>query len=186
MSAEKPTRDHVPTLSDCLDGDGMPMLGLGAWKLTDRERAPEAIAEALKMSYRHIDTARRYNNETPVGRGIEQSVVDREDVFLATKVWKSGLSYEDAIELAHAAVDALGVDAVDLLYVHWPAENYDPDETFQAVDDGLTDRIGVANSESEQPAEAVDYVDHEVISHIACDRNVSERRCASRGCTGAG
>lgn len=145
------------------------MLGLGTWQMTDREETPPAIAEALEMGYRHIDTARRYNNEHLVGRGIEQSTVDREDVFLATKIWKSDLSYGDAIEAANDAIDALGVDSVDLLYVHWPAEAYDPQETFQAfdelVDEGLTDRIGVANFEPDQLAEALDYADHGIFAN---------------------
>jgi 2,5-diketo-D-gluconate reductase B len=169
MSDETPPGDDVPMASDCPEADGMPMLGLGTWKLTDRKSTPETVAEALEMGYRHIDTARRYRNERLVGQGIEQSTVDREDVFLATKVWKSDLSYEDAIEAATDAIDALGVDAVDLLYVHWPAEAYDPQETFQAfdelVDEGLTDRIGVANFEPGQLAEAVDYADHDIFAN---------------------
>ncbi|WP_345786274.1 aldo/keto reductase [Halolamina sp.] len=169
MSAGTPTDDDVPIPTDCPDVDGMPMLGLGTWKLTDPEATPQTVADALDMGYRHIDTARSYDNEHLVGRGIEQSTVDREDVFLATKIWKSDLSFEDAIEAANDAVDALRVDSIDLLYVHWPAEAYDPQDTFQAfdelVDEGITDRIGVANFEPEQLAEAVDYADHDIFAN---------------------
>jgi 2,5-diketo-D-gluconate reductase B len=169
MSAENPTGDDVPTPSDCPRIDGMPMLGLGTWKLTDEDAAPETVATALEMGYRHVDTARRYGNEHIVGEGIASSAVDREAIFLATKVWKSELGYEDAIESANEAIDALGVDSVDLLYVHWPAEAYDPEETFQAfdqlVDDGLTDRIGVSNFAPEQLAEATDYAENDIFAH---------------------
>lgn len=169
MTAENPTGDDVPTPSDCPGADGMPMLGLGTWKLTEPEAAPETIAEALEMGYRHIDTARRYENEQLVGQGIERSAVDREDVFLATKIWTDELGYDDAIEAAKESLDSLGVDTVDLLYVHWPADAYDPAETFRAfdelVEEGVTDRIGVANFEPEQLAEATEYADHEIVAN---------------------
>ena len=169
MSADKPTGDAVPTPQDCPRADGMPMLGMGTWQLTDEEVAPAAVADALEMGYRHVDTAQAYDNHHLVGDGIAESAVDREDVFLATKVWISALGYEDAIEAANQAVDDLGVDSVDLLYVHWPADSYDPEETFQAfdqlVDDGVTDRIGVSNFEPDQLAEAADYADHDIFAH---------------------
>nr|WP_209491670.1 aldo/keto reductase [Halolamina salifodinae] len=147
----------------------MPMLGMGTWQLTDEEVTPEAVETALGMGYRHIDTARGYGNEHLVGDGIKRSSVDREDVFLATKIWKSDLGYEDAIEQAHDAVDDLGVEKVDLLYVHWPAEAYDPVETFRAfdelVEEGVTDRIGISNFEPEQIEAAVDHADHDIFAH---------------------
>lgn len=161
--------DDPVTAADCPRIDEMPMLGLGTWQLTDEENAPATVAEALEMGYRHVDTARRYENEHLVGDGIAGSAVDREDVFLATKIWNSELGYEDAIDSAHDAIDALGVDSVDLLYVHWPAEAYDPEETFQAfdelVDEGVADRIGISNFEPDQIAEAVDYADHDIFAN---------------------
>lgn len=147
----------------------MPMLGLGTWKLEDPELCKRTVETALELGYRHVDTARAYGNEAHVGDGIEAADVPREDVFLATKIWKSDLGYEDAIEAAYASVDDLGVDSVDLLYVHWPAGTYDPAETFQAfdelVDEGVTDRIGVSNFEPAQIEEAVDYADHEIFAN---------------------
>ncbi|WP_373188850.1 aldo/keto reductase [Halolamina sp.] len=169
MSDEKPTGADVLTSDDCPRVDGMPMLGMGTWQLTDAEVAPTAISDALEMGYRHVDTAEAYDNHTLVGDGIARSAVDREDLFLATKVWTSNLGYEDAIEAATQAVDDLGVDSVDLLYVHWPAAAYDPEETFQAfdqlVDEGVTDRIGVSNFEPDQLAEATEYADHDIFAH---------------------
>ena len=169
MTEEKPTGEAEPTPEDCPRADGMPMLGLGTWKLTDEETAPATVADALEMGYRHVDTADAYGNHHLVGDGLAQSAVDRDDVFLATKVWTDDLGYEDAIEAANQAVDDLGVDSVDLLYVHWPAEAYDPEETFQAfdqlVDEGVTERIGISNFEPEQIDEAVDHADHDIFAH---------------------
>ena len=145
------------------------MLGMGTWQLTDEQTTPEAVEAALEMGYRHIDTARAYGNEHLVGDGIAQSSVDREDVFLATKIWTEDLGYEDAIEAAHDAVDDLGVEKVDLLYVHWPAEAYDPVETFRAfdelVEEGVTDHIGISNFEPDQIEEAVAHTDHDIFAH---------------------
>ncbi|NHX35750.1 aldo/keto reductase [Halolamina sp. R1-12] len=147
----------------------MPMLGMGTWELTDERTCPEAVATALEMGYRHVDTAQAYGNEHLVGDGIERSAVDRDDVFLATKIWNSDLGHDDAVDAAYDAVDNLGVDHVDLLYVHWPAEAYDPVETFRAfdelVEEGVTERIGISNFEPDQIGTAVAQADHEIFAH---------------------
>ena len=147
----------------------MPTLGMGTWELTDEATCTEAVAAALEMGYRHVDTAQAYGNEELVGEGIARSDVDRDEIFLATKVWTSDLGYEDAIDAAHDAVENLGVDSVDLLYVHWPAEAYDPEETFRAfdelVDEGVTDRIGISNFEPDQIEEAQAHADHDIFAH---------------------
>lgn len=169
MSSERPAADETPTATDCPRANGMPMLGLGTWELTDEETCPRIVSEALEMGYRHVDAAQAYGNEHLVGDGIERSAVDRDEVFLATKIDTENLGYEDALEAGHDAVDKLGVDGVDLLYVHWPAETYDPAETFQAfdelVDEGVTERIGVSNFEPDQVEEAVDFADHGIFAN---------------------
>ncbi|SFP55086.1 MULTISPECIES: aldo/keto reductase [Halolamina] len=167
--SEKPTGDATPTATDCPRANGMPMLGMGTWELTDERTCPEAVATALEMGYRHVDTAQAYGNEHLVGDGIERSAVDRDDVFLATKIWNSDLGHDDAVDAAYDAVDNLGVDHVDLLYVHWPAEAYDPVETFRAfdelVEEGVTERIGISNFEPDQIGTAVAQADHEIFAH---------------------
>ncbi|GAB6878978.1 aldo/keto reductase [Halorubrum gandharaense] len=158
-----PTADAVPEIG------GMPMLGLGTWQNTDPEVCPDTVADALELGYRHIDTAQAYDNESLVGDGIEKSAVDREEVFLATKVWIDDLGYEDAIESAYESLEKLGTDYVDLLYVHWPSRTYDPSETLEAfdelVEEGVTDRIGVSNFEPEQLAEACDRTTHSIFAN---------------------
>jgi 2,5-diketo-D-gluconate reductase B len=169
MSDQKPSAPTAPTAADCPEANGMPMLGLGTWQLTDEQTCPRIVSEALEMGYRHVDTAQAYGNEHLVGDGIAQSDVDRDDIFLATKLWIDDLSYENALEAAHDAVDNLGVDCVDLLYVHWPAGEYDPAATFRAldelVDQGVTERYGVSNFEPRHIETASDYADHGIFAN---------------------
>ncbi len=138
----------------CPTVDGMPMLGLGTWQNEDSEQCAESVRTALETGYRHIDTAQAYDNEDAVGEGIAAADVDREEVFLATKIWISNLASDDVLETAHESLDRLGVDSVDLLYVHWPARTYDPEDTLEAFselyDEGLIENVGVSNFEPEQ------------------------------------
>ncbi len=131
--------------------DGMPVLGLGTWENDEPAQCTESVTTALETGYRHIDTAQIYGNEAAVGDGIAAADVDRDDVFLATKVWIDQLAPEDVVASTRESLEKLGTDYVDLLYVHWPAGAYDPAETLPAFaelrDDGLIDRIGVSNFE---------------------------------------
>ena len=131
--------------------NGMPVLGLGTWENDDPAQCTESVANALGAGYRHVDTAQIYGNEAAVGKGIAESDVDREDIFLASKVWIDQLSPADVAASTRESLDKLGVDSVDLMYVHWPAGEYEPEETLPAFaelrDDGLVDRIGVSNFE---------------------------------------
>ncbi|MFD1513550.1 aldo/keto reductase [Halomarina rubra] len=142
-----------PSLSpeDVPRAQNMPVLGLGTWENDDLDQCAESVETALGQGYRHIDTAQAYGNEEAVGRGIENSHVDREDIFLATKVWIDNLSRDDVVDSTQKSLHKLGVDTVDLLYVHWPAGDYDPEDTLGAmerlVEDDAVDRIGVSNFE---------------------------------------
>lgn len=131
--------------------DGMPALGLGTWENDDPAQCTESVKTALETGYRHVDTAQIYGNEAAVGDGIAAADVDRDDVFLATKVWIDQLAPEDVAASTRESLEKLGTEYVDLLYVHWPAGAYDPEETLPAFaelrDDGLVDRIGVSNFE---------------------------------------
>jgi 2,5-diketo-D-gluconate reductase B len=142
--------------------NGMPMLGLGTWQNDDPDQCAESVRTALETGYRHVDTAQAYGNEDAVGRGIADADVPREDVFLATKVWTDSLGHDDVIETTHESLDRLGVDSVDLLYVHWPANEYEAEDTLSAFqklrDDGLVDRIGVSNFEPRHLDEARDVL----------------------------
>ena len=129
--------------------NGMPMLGLGTWQNENLDQCAESVRTALEAGYRHVDTAQVYGNEEAVGSGIADADVPREDVFLATKIWIDNLGHDDVISTTEESLEKLGVDSVDLLYVHWPSREYDAEETLSALqqlrEDGLTDRIGVSN-----------------------------------------
>lgn len=130
---------------------GMPRLGIGTWENTDPDACENAVKTALEMGYRHVDTAQAYGNEGDVGRGIAEATVDRDDVFLATKVWIDSLDPEAVHRTTRESLETLGVEQVDLLYVHWPADTYEPAETLSAFAElrveGLTEHIGVSNFE---------------------------------------
>jgi 2,5-diketo-D-gluconate reductase B len=157
------------TGSDVPHAKDMPMLGLGTWQNEDPEQCAESVRTALEMGYRHIDTAQAYGNEAAVGEGIAAADVDREDVFLATKVWIDSLAHDDVLRTTEESLERLGVEYVDLLYVHWPARTYDPAETLAAFDelaaDGRIERVGVSNFEPEQVAEAQEILDADLFAN---------------------
>ena len=157
MTSHDHTAEGVPRSS------GMPVLGLGTWQNDDAETCADSVQTALEMGYRHIDTAQAYGNEDAVGDGIAAADVDREDIFLATKVWNSNLAGEDVLATTEQSLDDLGVDAVDLLYVHWPAGEYDAEETLAAFDElyeqGKIHNVGVSNFEPRHVEEAMEVLD---------------------------
>ena len=163
MTRQTTTSERAPTASE------MPMLGLGTWENTDPEACANAVSTALEAGYRHIDTAQAYGNEEHVGRGIARADVPREEIFLATKVWIDQLAYDDVLASTEESLEKLGVDSVDLLYVHWPAGEYDPEGTCRAfdelVDNGMVDRIGISNFEPEQVNDAIDHTGNPVFAN---------------------
>ncbi|EMA45447.1 aldo/keto reductase [Halococcus saccharolyticus] len=163
MSQEQLRPESVPR------ADEMPMLGLGTWQNEDPEQCVESVRTALEMGYRHIDTAQAYGNEESVGEGIEGADVPRKDVFLATKVWTENLSYDDVIHSTTESLDELDVESVDLLYAHWPADEYDAEDTLPAFaelkDRGAIDRIGVSNFEPEHLDTASEVLDEPIFAN---------------------
>lgn len=155
--SELPDPTDVPTV------DGMPMLGLGTWQNDDHDQCVESVRTALEMGYRHIDTAQIYRNEDAVGEGIAAADVDRDEIFLATKVWKNSYTPEAVHETTRESLERLGTDYVDLLYVHWPAGDYDPEATLGALDElyeeGLIRNIGVSNFEPHHADSAREALD---------------------------
>jgi diketogulonate reductase-like aldo/keto reductase len=126
-------------------GVSMPLLGFGTWEMRGKS-AQNAVARALEVGYRHIDTARMYRNETEVGRALAASGVPREDVFVTTKMWPDRAGNERAS--IEESLDALGLDQVDLWLVHWPPGGARPDvwERFlEAQAEGLARAVGVSN-----------------------------------------
>ncbi|MGV0737584.1 oxidoreductase [Mycolicibacterium sp. (ex Dasyatis americana)] len=135
------------------DGNSIPQVGLGVWQ-TPAEETERAVSAALQAGYRHIDTAAAYRNEAETGRGLVDSGVPRDEVFLVTKLWNSDQGYESTLAAFDASLDRLGVDYLDLYLIHWPmpANNAFVD-TFKAFahlhDQGRVRSIGVSNFEPE-------------------------------------
>jgi 2,5-diketo-D-gluconate reductase B len=129
-------------------GARIPLLGLGTWDLRGRV-CTEMVAAALRLGYRHIDTAEMYDNEPAVGEGLRASGVRREDVFLTTKIWPSHFAAAELPRAARGCLDRLGVSEVDLLLLHWPNPQVPLPETIGALckvkRDGLARHIGISN-----------------------------------------
>lgn len=127
------------------NGGKCPAVGLGTFMIAPSD-AENSVREALKMGYECIDTANAYVNERAVGRGIKSSGVPREKIFLSTKLWASEYENENAVE---ATLERLGVDYVDLLYIHQPAGNWLAGyrQLEKAFREGKARAIGVSNFE---------------------------------------
>lgn len=145
--------------------DTLPEIGLGTMGIDD----PQRIASAIEMGYRHLDTAQIYDNEEVVGRGIELADVPREDLFVATKVWADSLAPDDVLASTETSLSKLGLESVDLLYVHRPIEAYDPEETLSAFDalheQGRIRHVGVSNFTSSELDTARDVLDVPIFAH---------------------
>lgn len=156
------------SFNDSVPAEELPRIGVGTYELAP-DICTASVASALNVGYRHVDTAEMYENETAVGRGIERADVERDDVFVATKIHSRNLSYEDVIEHAEASRDRLGVGTIDLLYVHWPIRAYEPEETLAAFDElherGTIRNVGVSNFTPSLLEEAMDVLDAPLFAH---------------------
>jgi 2,5-diketo-D-gluconate reductase A len=143
-----------------VDGHAIPQLGFGTWNLTP-EVARTMVAEALRIGYRHIDTAWIYRNEAAVGDGIRDAIaarhVARDDIWLTTKIWVAHFDREGLLKQARESVASLGFTP-DLLLLHWPKTKPSFAETLgalnEAKDQGLTRTIGLSNFPSSEFREA--------------------------------
>lgn len=98
----------------------IPILGFGTYQITEPEEAEKAVREAIKAGYRHIDTAQSYMNEEAVGKGIAESGVPREELFITTKIWVENVSYKGVVTSFERSLHRLGLEYVDLLLIHQP------------------------------------------------------------------
>ncbi|MBE6989178.1 MAG: aldo/keto reductase [Ruminococcaceae bacterium] len=133
------------------NGINCPVVGIGTFMLSPAE-AENSVREALKMGYSLVDTANAYVNERAVGRGMKESGVKREDVFLSTKLWPSEYENPNAVD---ETLERLGVDYVDLLYIHQPAGNWLAGyrQLERAYREGKAKSIGISNFEGKYIAE---------------------------------
>jgi len=143
-----------------IDGITIPLLGFGTWQLEPAD-ARRMVAEALRIGYRHIDTAWIYKNEAAVGEGIRDAVaagvVTRDEVFVTTKIWTEHFHHDALLRQAEESAISLGLTP-DLLLLHWPKPSPSLEETIGALNEakerGLTRSIGVSNFPSARFREA--------------------------------
>jgi 2,5-diketo-D-gluconate reductase A len=137
------------------DGNAIPQLGFGVFQI-EPENTVEAVSEALRIGYRHIDTAEMYGNEKEVGEAIRASGLDRGDVFVTSKLSNAFHEPDDARQAFATTLSELGFDYVDLFLIHWPLPTlYDGDfvSTWKTLEefhgDGRARSIGVSNFQIE-------------------------------------
>ena len=138
----------APIPSIKANGAKIPLVGLGTWELRGRSCA-RVVEQALRLGYRHIDTAEIYDNEREVGEGLNASDVKRSEVFLTTKIWPSHFAPRALERAARDSLVRLRQSEVDLLLLHWPNPQIPLEETLGALckvkRDGLARHIGVSN-----------------------------------------
>jgi len=130
------------------NGIHMPYLGLGTYQSDNDQEVIDAVKYALEIGYRHIDTASIYGNEEGVGKGINESTVAREAVFLVSKVWNNDQGYESTLKAFEASLKRLNTDYLDLYLIHWPVPGKYKD-TWRALEKLYHEKriraIGVSN-----------------------------------------
>jgi diketogulonate reductase-like aldo/keto reductase len=145
----------------------VPKLGLGTWRLTGDD-CRSAVETALELGYRHVDTAQAYGNERQVGAAIASSDVDREDVFLATKLKGGNRDYDGVLRSTDESLAKLRTDHLDLLLVHWPNRRVPTRETLDAmnelVESGKVENVGVSNFDREALDEARELSDAPILT----------------------
>jgi 2,5-diketo-D-gluconate reductase B len=129
-------------------GARIPLVGLGTWELRGRV-CSRVVEQALRLGYRHVDTAQLYENEREVGEGLRASGVRRNEVFVTTKIWPTHFAPRELERAARECLARLRLTEVDLLLLHWPNPQIPLPETLGALckvkRDGLTRHIGVSN-----------------------------------------
>lgn len=138
------------------NGYEIPCVGFGTWQTPDGKTAIMAVSEAIRAGYRLIDTASCYKNEVGIGQGIKESGIDREKLFITSKVWNTERGYEKTMAAFEKSMSDLGLDYLDLYLIHWPASSYQFEnweeinlDTWKAMTElykaGRIKAIGVSN-----------------------------------------
>ncbi|MBO4247978.1 aldo/keto reductase [Halomicrobium sp. IBSBa] len=170
-------------------GASIPKIGLGTWQNTGTA-CTETVRTALDLGYRHVDTAQVYDNERAVGEGIAAADVDRDDIFLTTKVWRSNLRREAVVSTVEASLATLGVDYVDLLLIHWPHPRVPVEEPLAAMAElrerGLVEHLGVSNFTRSQLRAAGDAVDAPIVADQVLYHPYKDQSALREYCVGAG
>lgn len=135
------------------NGVQIPAVGYGTFRVKDSDELAEKVTLAIKEGYRHIDTAHIYGNEESVGRGIkkaiDEGIVTRDELFVTSKVWNNGLTYDETLAAYEESLQKLGLDYLDLYIIHWPGQDDRYIEVYKALEELYNNKrvrtIGVSN-----------------------------------------
>jgi 2,5-diketo-D-gluconate reductase A len=135
------------------DGKTIPQLGYGVWQVED-DVAEKVVVQAFEAGFRHIDTAKIYGNEAGVGRAIERSGLNPEDIFITTKLWNADQGFDSTLAAFDASMERLGLETLDLYLIHWQQPQQDKYvDTWKALTElqksGRVKSIGVSNFTTE-------------------------------------
>jgi diketogulonate reductase-like aldo/keto reductase len=170
-------------------GARIPLVGLGTWELRGRICA-RIVEQALRLGYRHIDTAEMYDNEREVGEALHASGVGRDDVFISTKIWPSHFAPLELERAAKSSLARLRLSEVDLLLLHWPNPQIPLSETLGALCNvkqmGLARHIGVSNFtvpliEQAERLAVEPLVCNQIEMHPFLDQSKVTAACRARG-----
>src|ERR1700688_2666654 len=149
-------------------GVAMPRLGFGTFRMPGADAQP-VVESAIALGYRHIDTAAMYDNETAVGAAIAASGVNRNELFITTKVWHDQLAPDALYRAFDTSLRKLGLDHVDLYMIHWPSRDMDMAAMLEALmslrERGLTRAIGVCNFNLPMIRRAVEEIGAPIAVH---------------------
>ena len=148
MRNDHPTTSYFTMKHIDINHEQVPALGLGTFSLKG-STCQEAVADAIAIGYRHIDTAKMYENESDVGQGIRNSGIDRDELFITTKIWYTDLVRSNVLNATTDSLRQLQTSYVNLLLIHWPSEEVPLNETLEALMEvqrqGQARLIGVSN-----------------------------------------
>lgn len=149
-------------------GGEIPAIGFGTWKLKG-ELCRQRVSDALRLGYRHLDTAALYDNERDVGAGLADSGVPRREVWVTTKVWRDQIRGDALLRSAEESLQRLGMEQVDLLLIHWPNRDIPLAESIPALcraqREGLARTVGVSNFNVALLQQAVDLADVPLVTN---------------------
>lgn len=115
------------------NGVNIPCVGFGTWQTPNGETAINSVLEAMKCGYRHIDTAACYGNEESVGKAIKLSRINREELFVTSKLWNTDQGYESTLKAFDKTIKDLGLDYLDLYLIHWPVVKEHKEDWKEAI-----------------------------------------------------
>ena len=167
------------------NGYEMPIVGLGTWR-SKPEEVYNAVLDALKAGYRHIDTAAIYGNEEMIGKAIKDSGIKREELFITTKLWNSDQGYDSTLVAFEISRKKLGLDYIDLYLIHWFKGYENSLASYKALEDlyrqGKAKAIGVSNYNVHHIQHLLDNVEikpmvNQVETHVTLQNHFLHEYC---------